>query len=115
MAGRLSSDATLVKAAITDRISVVFQNSTLFLVAFVIAYILNWRMALVVTATFPLMIISALGQQAFLKGFAGEAPVSRDCIGRGRTVHAGQCAACTAATRDQNSARYHHWWWNKRK
>lgn len=62
VAARLASDATLVKAAITDRISVLVQNLSLLIVAFTISFILNWRMSLVIIATFPLLVVSAGAQ-----------------------------------------------------
>ncbi|GJP52824.1 hypothetical protein CLOM_g11912 [Closterium sp. NIES-68] len=96
VAARLSSDATLVKGAIGDRISVITQNFSLIVVAFVISFILNWRMALVIIATFPLLIASAAAQQAFLKGFAGDlkaahesaSNVAAEAVGNIRTVAA---------------------------
>eukprot|EP00850_Spirogloea_muscicola_P002385 SM000009S23514 [mRNA] locus=s9:452194:477102:- [translate_table: standard] len=72
VASRLASDATLVKAAAGDRLALLLQNAALVIVAFTIALILRWQMALVVIATFPVLIASAAVQQAFLKGFAGD-------------------------------------------
>eukprot|EP00475_Leptophrys_vorax_P021218 TRINITY_DN2894_c1_g1_i1.p1 TRINITY_DN2894_c1_g1~~TRINITY_DN2894_c1_g1_i1.p1 ORF type:complete len:1196 (-),score=184.34 TRINITY_DN2894_c1_g1_i1:1134-4307(-) len=96
VAARLASDATLVKAAIGDRISVIVQNASLIIVAFVISFVLNWRMALVIIATFPLLVLSAAAQQAFLKGFAGDlkaahesaSNIAGEAVGNIRTVAA---------------------------
>ncbi|CAI5997677.1 unnamed protein product [Closterium sp. NIES-65] len=96
VAARLSSDATLVRGAIGDRISVITQNFSLIVVAFVISFVLNWRMALVIIATFPLLVASAAAQQAFLKGFAGDlkaahenaSNVAAEAVGNIRTVAA---------------------------
>ncbi|CAI5504593.1 unnamed protein product [Closterium sp. Naga37s-1] len=96
IAARLASDATLVQGAIGGRISVIAQNVSLITVAFVISFVLNWRMALVVMATFPLVIVSAAAQQAFIKGFAGDLKVAHEkasnvaveAVGNIRTVAA---------------------------
>lgn len=70
--GRLSSDATVVKSAITGRFSILFQNSSVLITAFIIAFILSWRMALVVSASLPVLILCVFAHQAALKGFAGD-------------------------------------------
>ena len=72
VAGRLSSDATLLKAAVTDRISILFQNLSVLVTAFTIAFVLSWRMALVVSASLPVLVACALAQQAFLSGMSGD-------------------------------------------
>eukprot|EP00271_Cylindrocystis_brebissonii_P007435 TRINITY_DN20981_c0_g1_i1.p1 TRINITY_DN20981_c0_g1~~TRINITY_DN20981_c0_g1_i1.p1 ORF type:complete len:1281 (-),score=259.90 TRINITY_DN20981_c0_g1_i1:445-4287(-) len=96
VASRLATDATLVRAAAGDRISVIVQNLSLLIIAFTIALILQWKMALVVIATFPLLIVSAVVEQAFLKGFAGDqkaaheqaSMVASEAVGNVRTVAA---------------------------
>eukprot|EP00246_Nothoceros_aenigmaticus_P000167 TRINITY_DN1022_c0_g1_i1.p1 TRINITY_DN1022_c0_g1~~TRINITY_DN1022_c0_g1_i1.p1 ORF type:complete len:1043 (+),score=224.73 TRINITY_DN1022_c0_g1_i1:192-3131(+) len=72
VSARLASDATNVKAAIGDRLSVVVQNSSLLIAAITISVVLQWRMALVVLATFPLLVGAAFAENMFLKGFAGD-------------------------------------------
>lgn len=64
VAGRLASTATLVRAAVTDRISVAVQNLALVLLAFTLAFFLSWRMALASLATFPLLLIATIAEQA---------------------------------------------------
>lgn len=59
VSARLATEATLVKAVVADRISVVMQNVSLILVAFLISFILNWRMAAVVGATIPLLVFAS--------------------------------------------------------
>lgn len=96
VAARLSSDATLVKGAIGDRISVIVQNFSLILTAFVISFVLNWRMAAVLIATFPLLVVASGAQQAFMKGFGGDmkaahesaSNVAGEAVGNIRTVAA---------------------------
>lgn len=59
---RLNSDATNVRAAVGDRVSVIVQNATLLTVACIIALVLQWKLALVMLSTFPLLVLSALGE-----------------------------------------------------
>lgn len=98
----LAADATLVRSALADRLSIIVQNVALTVTAFVIAFILSWRLAAVVAASLPLLIgafvaevsnrnhqviISIIfsacnykfmfsyvffSQQLFLKGFGGD-------------------------------------------
>lgn len=72
IAARLSADATTVKGAIGDRISLLVQNFTLMVATGVIAFTLQWKMAFVVLATFPLQVFAAIVEQMFLKGFSGD-------------------------------------------
>lgn len=60
VSARLSADATTVRGAIGDRISLVVQNSSLLIATGIIAFILQWQMALVVLATFPLQVFAAM-------------------------------------------------------
>ncbi|CAI7878245.1 unnamed protein product [Closterium sp. NIES-53] len=71
IASRLATDATLVKAAVADRIALATQNLSVIVMAFVIGFVVEWRVALVTIATFPLLIFAALMEQQFLAGFAG--------------------------------------------
>lgn len=71
LAARLATDATLVRAAVADRMSTITQNLALTVTAFVIAFVLEWRVTLVILATFPLLIGASVGEQLFLKGFGG--------------------------------------------
>ncbi|BBN07935.1 ATP-binding cassette, subfamily B (MDR/TAP), member 1 [Marchantia polymorpha subsp. ruderalis] len=68
----LATDATSVRAAIADRICIVVQNISLVATAFVIAFFLQWRVACVMFATFPLLIASLVGENFFLRGFSGD-------------------------------------------
>ncbi|KAJ7294392.1 hypothetical protein O6H91_Y260100 [Diphasiastrum complanatum] len=72
LASRLSSDATNVKAAIVDRISIIIQNFSMLMTACIISFIVQWQIALLVLATFPFLVIGALAQMLFLNGFAGD-------------------------------------------
>ncbi|XP_057835072.2 ABC transporter B family member 19 [Cryptomeria japonica] len=72
IASRLAADATNVKSAIAERISVILQNMTSLLTSFIVAFIVEWRMALLILATFPLLVFANFVQQLSLKGFAGD-------------------------------------------
>lgn len=72
IASHLAADATNVKSAIAERISVILQNMTSLLTSFIIAFIVEWRMALLILATFPLLVFANFVQQLSLKGFAGD-------------------------------------------
>jgi ABC-type multidrug transport system fused ATPase/permease subunit len=62
LASRLSTDATFVRAAVADRLSSITQNIALAVTAFVIAFIMEWRVTLVVLATFPLLVGASVGE-----------------------------------------------------
>lgn len=56
LASRLESDATLLKTVVVDHSTILLQNVGLVVTSFIIAFMLNWRLALVVIATYPLII-----------------------------------------------------------
>ncbi|ERN18247.1 ABC transporter B family member 13 isoform X1 [Amborella trichopoda] len=94
LTSHLAADATLVRSALADRISTIVQNISLTVTAFTIAFMLTWRMAAVVIATFPLLIGASIGEQLFLRGFGGDynsayfraSAVAREAINNIRTI-----------------------------
>ncbi|KAG6538099.1 ABC transporter B family member 19-like [Zingiber officinale] len=72
VAARLANDAADVKSAIAERISVILQNMTSLLTSFIVGFIIEWRVALLILATFPLLVLANFAQQLSLKGFAGD-------------------------------------------
>ncbi|KAL0461635.1 UNVERIFIED_CONTAM: ABC transporter B family member 19 [Sesamum latifolium] len=72
LAARLATDAADVKSAIAERISVILQNMTSLLTSFIVAFIIEWRVSLLILATFPLLVLANFAQQLSLKGFAGD-------------------------------------------
>ncbi|KAG6484975.1 ABC transporter B family member 19-like [Zingiber officinale] len=72
VAARLANDAADVKSAIAERISVILQNTTSLLTSFIVGFIVEWRVALLILATFPLLVLANFAQQLSLKGFAGD-------------------------------------------
>ncbi|CAI9273278.1 unnamed protein product [Lactuca saligna] len=72
IAARLSLDANNVRSAIGDRISVIMQNSALMLVACTAGFVLQWRLALVLVAVFPVVVAATVLQKMFMQGFSGD-------------------------------------------
>ncbi|GAU41072.1 hypothetical protein TSUD_284420 [Trifolium subterraneum] len=72
VAARLATDAADVKSAIAERISVILQNMTSLLTSFIVAFIVEWRVSLLILGTFPLLVLANFAQQLSLKGFAGD-------------------------------------------
>ncbi|EAY95758.1 hypothetical protein OsI_17633 [Oryza sativa Indica Group] len=72
VAARLAVDAADVKSAIAERISVILQNMTSLMTSFIVGFIIEWRVALLILATFPLLVLANFAQQLSMKGFAGD-------------------------------------------
>lgn len=62
LASRLESDSTLLRTVVVDRSTILIQNVGLVITSFIIAFILNWRLTLVVIATYPLLICGHIGE-----------------------------------------------------
>ncbi|XP_059656832.1 ABC transporter B family member 2-like [Cornus florida] len=71
LASRLESDATLLRTVVVDRATILIQNFGLVTTSFIIAFILNWRLTLVVMATYPLIISGHISEKLFMKGYGG--------------------------------------------
>ncbi|XP_019151365.1 PREDICTED: ABC transporter B family member 20-like [Ipomoea nil] len=67
---RLANDATFVRAAFSNRLSILIQDGAAVVVAVLIGMILQWRLALVALATLPVLVISAIAQKLWLAGFS---------------------------------------------
>ncbi|KAF2318690.1 hypothetical protein GH714_010111 [Hevea brasiliensis] len=67
---RLANDATFVRAAFSNRLSIFIQDSAAVVVAVVIGMLLQWRLALVALATLPILMVSAIAQKLWLAGFS---------------------------------------------
>ncbi|XP_010505240.1 PREDICTED: ABC transporter B family member 1 [Camelina sativa] len=72
IAARLALDANNVRSAIGDRISVIVQNTALMLVACTAGFVLQWRLALVLVAVFPVVVAATVLQKMFMTGFSGD-------------------------------------------
>lgn len=62
LSSRLEADATLLKTIVVDRTTILIQNISLALTSFVIAFILNWRLTLVVMAMYPLLVTAQISE-----------------------------------------------------
>ncbi|KAG6402168.1 hypothetical protein SASPL_139043 [Salvia splendens] len=67
---RLANDATFVRAAFSNRLSIFIQDSAAVIVAVLIGMFLQWRLALVALATLPILMVSARAQKLWLAGFS---------------------------------------------
>ncbi|RVX13641.1 ABC transporter B family member 20 [Vitis vinifera] len=67
---RLANDATFVRAAFSNRLSIFIQDSAAVIVAVLIGMLLGWRLALVALATLPILTVSAFAQKLWLAGFS---------------------------------------------
>ncbi|XP_057487486.1 ABC transporter B family member 20-like [Actinidia eriantha] len=67
---RLANDATFVRAAFSNRLSIFIQDSAAVVVAVLIGMFLHWRLALVALATLPILTVSAVAQKLWLAGFS---------------------------------------------
>lgn len=56
LSSRLEADATLLRTIVVDRSTILLQNFSLVVTSFIIAFILNWRITLVILATYPLLV-----------------------------------------------------------
>ena len=53
---RLVCDTSLIRYVVLDSSTILLQNVGLAVTAFIISFILNWRLTLVVMATYPLIV-----------------------------------------------------------
>eukprot|EP01018_Ginkgo_biloba_P027515 Gb_20009 [translate_table: standard] len=67
---RLANDATFVRAAFSNRLSILIQDTSSVIVALVIGIVLEWHLALVALATLPFLAFSAFSQKLWLAGFS---------------------------------------------
>lgn len=63
---RLANDATFVRAAFSNRLSIFIQDTAAVLVALIIGMLLEWRVALIALATLPILALSAVAQVSLL-------------------------------------------------
>ncbi|KAL8141756.1 LOW QUALITY PROTEIN: hypothetical protein V2J09_014788 [Rumex salicifolius] len=96
LASRLDSDATQLKALVVDHSTILIINVGFVVTAFVIAFMLNWRITLVVLAMYPLIIIGHISEKLFMQGYGGNLSkayhkanmLAGEAIGNIRTVAA---------------------------
>ena len=59
---RLANDATFVRAAFSNRLSVFIQDSAAVAAAVIVGMLLEWRLSFVALGTLPILIVSAIAQ-----------------------------------------------------
>lgn len=69
LSSRLETDATLLQTVVVDRSTILLQNIGLIGTSFIIASILNWRLTLVILATYPLTISGHISEKLFMRGY----------------------------------------------
>jgi ATP-binding cassette subfamily B (MDR/TAP) protein 1 len=70
LASILATDAAYIRGAVGDIFGVVCQNLAVMAVGYVIAFIFNWRMALLVTGAAPLVAVGGLLNIRFTMGLS---------------------------------------------
>ncbi|WFD42163.1 ABC-type xenobiotic transporter [Malassezia psittaci] len=93
---RIQSDIQLIQDGISDKIPLMVALLTTFIAGFIVAYIRNWRLALVMTAIIPCIVITAIVmnifvakyQQAELGYVAKAASLAEETLGSVRTAKA---------------------------
>lgn len=74
---RLSVDALNVRRLVGDNLALIVQSIASLTTGFVIAFVADWRLALIITFVIPLVGAQGYAQVKFLKGFSEEAKVMR--------------------------------------
>lgn len=76
LTARLSTDCQAVNTLTTTTISILVQNLSTLVSAIVIAFVFEWRTALVALGMLPLMILAGIMQMAFTSGFGDKTDVA---------------------------------------
>ncbi|XP_074264683.1 ABC transporter B family member 2-like [Silene latifolia] len=71
LSSRLESDSILLRSIVVDRSTILLLNCGFVVTAFIIAFILNWRLTLVVLAMYPLIISGHISEKLFMQGYGG--------------------------------------------
>ncbi|CAI0388535.1 unnamed protein product [Linum tenue] len=87
VAAKLATDAADVKSAIAERISVILQNMTSLLTSFIVAFIIEWRVSLLILGTFPLLVLANFAQDT-AKAHAKTSMIAGEGVSNIRTVAA---------------------------
>lgn len=72
LTSRIVSDTSMVKAIISDRMSVIVQCISSILIATIVSLVVDWRMALVAWAVMPCHFVGGLIQAKSAQGFSGD-------------------------------------------
>ncbi|XXG82231.1 hypothetical protein AAC387_Pa10g0220 [Persea americana] len=72
---RLSANASTVRSLVGDFLALVVQNTSTVIAAVIIAFIANWKLALIILVLIPLVGLQGFFQMKFLQGFSANAKV----------------------------------------
>ncbi|EFJ38219.1 ATP-binding cassette transporter [Selaginella moellendorffii] len=70
LCSRLASDASMVRGLVGDRISLLVQTASATSVSFIVGLITSWKLAMVIIAIQPLIILCYYVKNVCLRGFA---------------------------------------------
>ena len=70
LSARLAADCQTVNALTTTYISILVQNLSTLVSGIIIAFVYEWRVALIALGLIPLMILSGIVQMSFTMGFS---------------------------------------------
>ncbi|RID52957.1 hypothetical protein BRARA_G00386 [Brassica rapa] len=71
LASQLENDSNLLRTILVDRSASLLENFSVVVTSFIISFILNWRLTLVVLATYPLIISGHISEKLFMQGYGG--------------------------------------------
>jgi ATP-binding cassette subfamily B (MDR/TAP) protein 1 len=70
LSSKLAADASLVKAAVADRMNLAFMNTVTIVLALIFAFVRGWQLTLVLVALLPVLGVSAMAQMLVMNGVA---------------------------------------------
>lgn len=73
---RLSTDASSVKSLVGDTLALIVENLATVTTGVVIAFVANWKLALMILVMVPLVGLQGYAQMKFLHGFSADAKVT---------------------------------------
>jgi len=111
------SNGRLVQGGISERLGLTFQGISTFTSSFIIAFITNWKFALIVCCVAPLVVIvmtvvsfiEADYEIKVLEAHARANSFAEGVIASIRTVHAFEMRARLARKFDEHLKEAHHW------
>ena len=96
LATSLEEDTMNIRGAVSDQVSAIAQNLTVLATGFIIAFVNQWKLTLVILATLPLLMIAVTMQMHMMAGFDTQTDklyshtkqLVADALGNVRTVGA---------------------------
>ncbi|CAM8937441.1 unnamed protein product [Rhodiola kirilowii] len=73
LGARLSTDAVCLKKMMGDALCIILQNVTTGIAGLMIAFVANWRLALIILLVMPLIGVNGYVQAKFIMGFSADA------------------------------------------